>query len=146
MAYEQTSVAVPKSQDAIRKLIMSHGGFGIAFISDRDPHTSFSQEGLHAKVLIDSKPYAIKIMAVVKPVSEKLPTKQRLNRIEQEERRIWRVLYHHLKSVFEAADSGVMDFRELMLPYILVGEQTISEHILPVMDEAIANPSRMLKA
>ena len=65
---------------------------------------------------------------------------------EQEARRIWRVLYHHMKSIFEAADSGVMEFRELMLPYIMTNDgKTVAEHILPKLDAALAGrPDRLL--
>lgn len=119
MAYETTDVPVVKSQQKIREMIMKHGGFGIAFISDRDPEGKFpSSEGFHAKVIIDAKPYTVKVMAKVKKVRN----------LEQEERRIWRVLFHHMKSVFESADSGVMEFRELMLPYMVNQEgRTIAE-------------------
>lgn len=139
MAYEYTEVPVSKSQEQIRRLIMSHGGFGLAVVSERDPDGKFPpQEGFQAKVLIDKKPYTVKVMASLKLVSE--PKR------EQEERRIWRVLFHHLKSVFEAADSGVMEFRELMLPYIVTADgMTISEHILPRLDKALSErPERLL--
>jgi hypothetical protein len=65
-----------------------------------------------------------------------------------EERRIWRVIFYHLKSVFEASESGVMEFRELILPYIVTRDgHTVAEHILPKLAEAIAgNPSRLLPA
>lgn len=135
MAYETTEVPVIKSQLKIREMIMKHGGFGIAFISERDPQGKVhSSEGFHAKVLIDKRPYAVKVMAKVKPARD----------IEQEERRIWRVLFHHMKSVFESADSGVMEFRELMLPYMVNSTgQTIAEMILPRIDQSL-DASRIL--
>jgi hypothetical protein len=85
-------------------------------------------------------------MATVKIVSGRRTALQDKDRIEREERRIWRVIYYHLKSVFEAADSGVMEFRELMLPYIQIADgRTIAEAVLPQLENAIAgNPSRML--
>lgn len=130
MAYEQTQVAVPKSQDKIRQMLLRHRGGSVAFISDPP------LEGFQAIVKIDEKPYSIKIMATVNPKRD----------AEQECRRIWRVLYHHLKSIFEAADSGVMEFRELMLPYIMANDgRTVAEHILPKLDAALAgNPARLL--
>jgi hypothetical protein len=53
-----------------------------------------------------------------------------------------------MKNVFEAADSGVMEFRELMLPYIVTKSgMTISEQLLPNLAKAIeSNPSRLLGA
>jgi hypothetical protein len=72
--------------------------------------------------------------------------RQREARLEQEHRRIWRVLFYHLKSVFEAADSGVMEFRELMLPYIVTKSgMTVAECIVPQLAKNIElNPARML--
>jgi len=145
MAYENTEVPVARSQEAIRKLVMSHGGFGLAVVSDRDPALEFAEEGFSAKVLIDEKPYAVRIMAKLKKPGRRLTPRQVDAFTSREERRIWRVLYYHMKSVFEAADSGVMEFRELMLPYIVVGDRTVAEHILPRIDAAIANPTRLLE-
>ena len=63
-----------------------------------------------------------------------------------EQRRIWRVLYYHLKSIFESADSGVMEFRDLILSYIVIADgRTVAEHIVPNLARAVAgNPSRLL--
>ena len=132
MAYEGTQVAVPKSQDKIRQMLLRHKGGSVAFISDPP------MEGFQALVPIDGKSYSIKIMAKVRDKKD----------LEQECRRIWRVLYHHIKGIFEASDSGVMEFREMMLPYIMAHDgQTIAQHILPKLDGAIAgNPARMLPA
>jgi hypothetical protein len=146
MAYETTEVPVARSQEAIRKLIMTHQGFGIAFVSDGDPTgEELASEGFHAKVLIDGKPYAVRIMAKVKKAAKSMTERQREDFKAKEERRIWRVLYYHLKSVFEAADSGVMEFRELMLPYLVTSSgETIAERIIPQIDAAISHPSRLL--
>ena len=136
MAYEKTEVPILKSQEGIRKLVMAHKGFGVAIVSERDPAGKEpAQEGFQAKVMIDTSPYAIRIMAKLRNVRDR----------EQEERRVWRVLFYHLKSVFEASDSGVMEFRELMLPYIVMASgETIAERILPQLDAAISHPSRLL--
>jgi hypothetical protein len=54
----------------------------------------------------------------------------------------------HLKDIFEASNSGVMEFRELILPYIVTKDgKTVAQHILPKLDSAInGNPERMLPA
>jgi hypothetical protein len=145
MAYESTSVSVPKSQDAIRKLISRRsnpGGARIAVVSDPP------REGFSADVVIDGKTYHIRVMATRKVPPSHRTDKQRLTFLEQEERRIWRVIFHHLKSVFEAADSGVMEFRELMMPYIVMANgKTIAEAILPQLDAKLAGkPERLLSA
>jgi hypothetical protein len=157
MAYETTEVSVAKSQEGIRRLIMSRKGSRIAFISDPP------REGFQAVVLIQNSPYTIRIFGEMKEPPTSQPARygnrnlgynraikeSAQNKLrEAEERRIWRVLFYHLKSVFEAADSGVMEFRELMLPYIVTTSgKTIGEQILPVLDKAIeSNPARLLGA
>ncbi len=140
MAYDNTSVAVSKSQEGIRKLIMARKGSKIAFISDPP------KEGFQAEVMIDALPYAIRIFGTVEVDGSSRTQKQRESRLEQEHRRIWRVLFYHLKSVFEAADSGVMEFRELMLPYIVTKSGlTVAECIVPQLEKNIQlNPARLL--
>lgn len=155
MAYEGTEVSVSRSQEGIRKLIMARKGSKIAFISDPP------REGFQAVVMIDELPYTIRLMGEMReapaetsvryggknlgysrPVKDSVKAKFR----EAEERRIWRVLFYHLKSVFEAAESGVMEFRELMLPYIVTAQgKTIAECIIPQLSQAIEkNPARLL--
>lgn len=154
MAYEGTEVSVSRSQEGIRKLVMGRKGGKIAFIADPP------REGFQAEVLIDALPYQIRIFgecrqpATVKKRMYKgrcigeIEVTEREQRLflDGEERRIWRVLFYHLKSVFEAADSGVMEFRELMLPYIVTKSgKTVGEHIVPHLAQAInGNPERML--
>jgi hypothetical protein len=155
MAYDSTEVPVTRSQEGIRKLIMSRQGAKIAFISDPP------REGFQAEVQIDGLPYQVRIMGECRPapatkerhnyrrgvVGEKETTdKFRETWRQKEERRIWRVLYYHLKSVFEAADSGVMEFRELMLPYLITKSgQTVAEHLVPQLAAVIGgNAMRLL--
>lgn len=144
MAYESTEVSSQKSQEGIRRLIMGHKGSKIAFVSEPP------REGFHAVVLIDGIPYQIRIFGECKSLPDDKARRYKGLREKfavQEERRIWRVLYYHLKAVFEAADSGVMEFRELMLPYIVTSSGlTIAESIIPRLSEAIeSNPQRLLQ-
>jgi hypothetical protein len=133
MAYEATVVPVVKSQQKLRELLLRNKGGRVAFISDPPV------EGFQAVVPIDGKEYTIKIMATCKSKCSQQGT-------EQEERRVWRVLFHHMKGIFEASRSGVMEFREMMLPYIVTNDGlTVAEHILPKLDAALASrPERLL--
>lgn len=142
MAYEKTEVPVARSQEGIRKLIMSRKGGKVAFISEPP------REGFAAFVEIDAVPYQIRIFGTCRPNPVHRTVKQQESFRQAEERRIWRVLFFHLKSVFEAADSGVMEFRELMLPYIVTKSgRTIAEQIVPNLSKAVEmNPARMLTA
>jgi len=147
MAYETTEVAVSKSQDAIRKLIYTHKGTGVMMIS-RPP-----REGLEAFVEIEKQPYHIRIMATCKDVSHdrngwKRSDSARANAQQQEERRVWRVLYWHLKAMFEAADAGVIDVRNIIMPYVVLNDgRTLADHIIPRMGELMTmDTSRLLAA
>jgi hypothetical protein len=130
MGYEGTTVPLVKSQGQIRKMVFAHKGTAVGFFTE-PPF-----EGFSCQLTIDEKPYTIRISA-------KLNSKRQR---EMEEMRIWRVLYHHLKTIFEAADSGVMEIREMILPYVVTKSgKTIAEMILPQLEQAVeGNPARLL--
>jgi hypothetical protein len=134
-AYGTTSVPVERSQSAIRDLVMTRGGSGIAFI-EQPP-----MEGFHCLMPIEGVTYTVRIQA---QIPTQIPKEVRDQ--NQERRRIWRVLYFHIKSVFESSASGVLEFREMMLPYIVTANnQTVAERILPTLEKAIqTNPARLL--
>ena len=135
MAYDKTKVVVSKSQDAIRKLIYSHHGTGLMLIS-RPP-----QEGFEAMVTIEKNAYHLRIMATCKDQSKDRNgytrnAKGKANAVEQENCRVWRVLYWHLKAMFEAADSGVIDVRNVIMPYVVLKDgRTLAEHVIPRMPQ-----------
>lgn len=131
MVYETTEVPVARSQEAIKKMVMGNGGAGVSFICNPP------MEGFEALMPIDGVTYRIRIAATVPEGTQDVNSRLR---------QIWRVLYYHLKSVFEASRSGVMEFRELMLPYIVVKDgHTIGEHILPNLAKDVeSRPERLL--
>ena len=60
---------------------------------------------------------------------------------------MWRVLYWHLKALFEAADSGVIDIRNVILPYVVMKDgQTFADHVIPRMPQLMEmqNTERLL--
>lgn len=133
MAYEYTYVAPEKSQGQIRKLLEIHGAKNVSFASQNDP---IRMEGFRATVVLEQKPYGMKIVV---PVKDKKNVKLQ----DQEIRRIWRVLYHHMKAVFEAADSGVIDIRELLLPFLVTTDgQTVGRKLLRDIPKALEAPNR----
>ena len=133
MAYENTLVAVSKSQGAIRKLILRNAGTGVAFVSQPP------REGFEAQISLEGKTYHIRIMATCREMDTE-------KKIDQEERRVWRVLFYHMKGTYAAAESGVLEIRDLILPYIVVQDgKTISEHIAHKLEAAIkGDPSKLL--
>jgi len=141
MAYEDTEVAVAKSQDGIRKLIYAHKGTGLSLISHPP------REGFEALVEIEKTSYRLRIMATCKQKT-RYGSSLTANQKQQEERRVWRVLYWHLKAMFEAADSGVIDIRDVVMPYVVMHDgRTLSEHIVPRMPELMTmDASHLLTA
>src|SRR5262245_2603030 len=134
MAYEYTEVAPEKSQNQIRKLLSAHGAKDMQIASRFDP----PMEGFRSNMMIDGKPYAIKLVI---PLREK----KSLDKQEQEARRVWRVLYHHMKAIFEAADSGVIELRELLLPFFVTGDgRTVGEILLKDLQKKLDSPTREL--
>lgn len=136
MSYHETKVSISQSQQGIRELVYSHKGTGVSFMS-RPP-----KEGFEALVTMANQQYHIRVMAVCKPVSDY--TQQGKKRSpgamhdlhEQEVRRVWRVLYWHLKAMFEAADSGVIAVEDIIMPYVVTPDgRTIAEHLAPRMAE-----------
>jgi len=145
MAYESTEVAVYKSQGGIRKLIDAHRGTGLVLISQPP------REGFETMVSIENQAYRVRVMATCKDVKKDSrgwirSASSYANAKEQEVRRVWRVLFWHLKAMFEAADSGVIDIRDVIMPYVVMQDgRTLSEHIAPRMRElSIGDPSRLL--
>lgn len=134
--YDETRVPVSQTHEEIRRLLDKNGGTSVTFVSATLPERI---EGFGCAVVVDKTTYNIRIVA--KPKQMKNPDGQ-----AQELRRIWRVLFFHMKAVFEAANSGVLEFRELIMPYIVTKDgRTVGEHILPALDEAITgNPERLL--
>lgn len=135
MAYESTEVPVSRSQEAIRKLIYGHKGTGVMLLSHPP------REGFEAMVTIGDQPYHIRIMATSRVITKDrhgwlLSESGKEKAREQEERRVWRVLYWHLKAMFEASDSGVIDIRDVIMPYVVTRDgRTLSEHLTPRMAE-----------
>jgi len=79
MSYENTEVPVSRSQEGIRKLIMSRKGGKVAFISDPP------SEGFHAEVLIEGLPYQIRVMGQCRPAPESKPRMYRGRKLYEKE-------------------------------------------------------------
>lgn len=132
MAYEHTQVSVDKTQAATRKLMMAHGASNIMFASSLDPR----MEGFQATVILEDKAYGIRVAV---PMRDKKNEKLQ----DQENRRVWRVLYHHMKAIFEAADSGVIDIRELLLPFFVTKDgRTVGQRVLQDLPKMLEAPQR----
>lgn len=146
MSYNETKVPLAQSQESIRRLIYSHNGTGVSFMSHPP------REGFEALVTLGKEPYHIRVMATCNEIDElnsvgKRRSKDTLQNLrEQEVRRVWRVLFFHLKAMFDAVDSGVIAISDVIMPYIVLPDnRTISEHVVPRLKEISADASRLLR-
>jgi hypothetical protein len=126
MAYESTTVNVERSQAEIRKLLTTHGAGRFAFGEETD------QAGVRwAAVSFTHGGYAVRMRVPHKPVDERL-VRSRAQRartktaadfeaelVEQEAKRIWRVISWNLKARLVAVDEGVETFEEAFLAHLL---------------------------
>ena len=136
MSYNETKVPISQSQEGIRQLVYRHEGTGVSFMS-KPP-----KEGFEALVTMNKQAYHIRVMAICfAPAEVSLQGKKRSPNVMadlrvQEVRRVWRVLFWHLKAMFEAADSGVIAVEDIIMPYIVTPDgRTIAEHIAPRLAE-----------
>lgn len=146
MSYSETKVPASQSQEAIRRLIYAHKGTGVSFMSHPP------REGFEALVTLGDEPYHIRVMATCTEIEPLNSRGQRRSKDvieqlrEQEVRRVWRVLFFHLKAMFDAVDSGVIAISDVILPYIVTPDgRTLSEHIIPHLKEIQADTSRLLR-
>jgi hypothetical protein len=126
MAYESTTVPVEKSQAEIRKLLTTHNAGRFAFGEETD-----SAGVRWAAVSFSHGGYSVRMRVPHKPVDElALRSKARRARtqtyadfeavaIEQEAKRIWRVISWNLKARLVAVEEGVETFEEAFLAHLL---------------------------
>jgi len=130
MAYEHSSVAPEKSQGKIKKMLIIHGASNVTIATSVDPPL----EGFQAQMLIDNRIYLMRIVVPVGAVGNE-------KKQDQELRRVWRVLYHHMKAMFEASDSGVIELKELILPFLVLKDgRTLGKKILEDLPKALEAP------
>jgi hypothetical protein len=126
MAYETTTVPVERSQAEIRKLLTDHGARQFAFGEETD-----SAGVRWAAVSFAHGGYAVRMRVPHKPLDEQsLRSKARRAHtrtyedlqavaIEQEAKRIWRVMAWNLKARLVAVEEGVETFEEAFLAHLL---------------------------
>jgi hypothetical protein len=132
MAYEQTSVPVEKSQGEIRKLLTRYGAQRFTFsegVNDLDGRQWLAVDFVHAAEF--DRPHLVRIAVPLKE-PDKAALKSRASRynsrplaalieeaLEQEKRRIWRVVFYSLKSRMESVAEKLETFEQAFLPHLV---------------------------
>lgn len=126
MAYENTSVAVSKSQEDIRRLLQRHGAsqftFGEGTVDGRVlVAVEFMIERMRVRVRVPLKPQAESVLASkARRARSKTLGEIRAEANEQEARRIWRVIHWALKARLEAVEEEVETLEQAFLPHIVL--------------------------
>jgi hypothetical protein len=144
-AYATTAVAVAKTQEDIRKLLVKHGARGMQLTEIFEPPSL----NLRFQALIgpDDGP------AVLAMVSMEIPTGEEQARNEREKeqlrRQAARALFYYLKSQLEAVDFGLVKFEEAFLAHFEITNRTgelttVGAAVLPEFLAASAQSVPML--
>ncbi len=124
--YGSTTVPVERSQGQIRELLASHGarefGFGEAIDDDGRPWAAvtFTHGQVRVRLRVPLKlPEPGEIRRKVQRARTRTEDEIRFDVMEQEAKRIWRVMAHNLKARMVSVDEGVETFEEAFLAHIV---------------------------
>lgn len=148
-AYETTTVPVEKSQGEIRKLLGLHGATRFAFGEETDDAgvrwaaVTFGHAGLVVRIRVPHKPVDEKaIRSKVQRARTKTYEQFEGEAIEQEAKRIWRVMSWNLKARLVAVEEGVETFAEAFLAHLVNPEsgQTVYEELADTGTVSLGRP------
>lgn len=129
-AYASTTVSVEKSQGEVRKLLTDYGAGRFAFGEETDSAgvrwaaIQFAHAGRAVRMRVPHKPIDDRaLLAKAKRARTQTLADFQAVAIEQEAKRIWRVIAWNLKARLVAVEEGVETFEEAFLAH-LVNEQT----------------------
>ncbi len=125
MAYSTTEVAVERSQGEVRKLLYTHGATNFSFSEGFSAGAHWaSVEFVHNDHLVRVRvPLKVLDLKKVKAKADRSRTKTSSQiaheMVEQEARRIWRVLVHGLKARLVSVEEGVETFEQAFLSHLV---------------------------
>lgn len=134
-AYASTEVAVEKSQGEIRRLLTSHGASSFSFAEGTHDGViwaavEFVSGDTRVRVQVPLKePSAATINSKLSRTRTRTKAQIVSDLVEQEGRRIWRVLVHGLKARMISVTEGVETFEQAFLAHLVdpVTNQTLWE-------------------
>ena len=130
--FEDTSVAVVRSQEQIRKLLRDAGAQGVQFTEEwGDPPTfqvrfTWPLEG-------NGRNQAVRLMC--SPLPEQVGRVRKT--ADQRERQAWRGLAHYLEGTIKAATFGLIRFEDIFLSFMELEPmgRTLGEVVIPQIAE-----------
>jgi hypothetical protein len=132
MAYAGTTVPVERSQAQLRKLLQHHGAssfeFGEGALNGQlTAAVGFAIHGLHVRMRVPLKAPGEQAVRAAAARSKRGADEARATLVEQESKRIWRVLAWNVKARLESVEEGVETLEEAFLAHVL--DETSGETI-----------------
>ena len=145
MAYENTNVIVEKSQGELRTLLQKFGATEFQFGEGQDGNdrwagVTFTHDNQMVMVQVRLKGPNETATKALEAKARRAHTRTRDEIFgewwQQEERRIWRVLYWSLKSRMIAVEEHVETFEQAFLAHLVnpATGQTLWQHIAPAVE------------
>jgi hypothetical protein len=142
MAYETTTVTVSRSQEQVRAVLRQAGADRIMFGEvltgpDKSAGVEFVHLGLFVRVVCPLKPPDPDVVAAK---ARRAQTRSRDqiadDLLEQEAKRVWRVLHWGIKARMESVAEGLETFEQAFLPHLVdpSTNRTIWESVRPAIE------------
>jgi hypothetical protein len=122
-----TNVSVKSSMAEIEALMERFGAK--TFIRHVDPETGRTAFGFEVR----GHPFRVEVpkpdpKKIRKESRRYIPESRMDKKVEQERRRLWRVVVHQIKAMLVAVDEGMLTFEQAMMNYhVLPGGKTVQE-------------------
>lgn len=136
--FEDTSVAVSRSQEQIRKLLRDAGAQGVQFSEEwAGERPAFYVRFLWQLAAPDAE--AQGVVQAVRLRVEALPEEHLgvWKTAEQRERQAWRGIAHYLEGTIKAATFGLIRFEDIFLSFMELEPmgQTLGEAVIPQIEK-----------
>jgi len=142
-AYAGTLVSVDKSMGEVTSLLRRRSVTGLQWTEEGLRATLRFRWTSAAGVMLCAR-FGLEVTPPRAPRGRRLTSKQIDDFLEKERRRLFRVLVHFLKNLFEAVDGGLLTLEQALLPYLEDGAgQTIGELLGPRLALLAARPLAM---
>lgn len=127
---KDTGVPVERSRSEIERVLTKYGCDTFAF--GWTPVSAMIQFGYKGRQV---------------KLDVKVPTDKTSKRQQQIARQRWRVLLLLIKAQLEAVETGIMDFEESFLPWMLLeGGETVAQRMIPQLPPPAKEPLKLREA
>jgi hypothetical protein len=142
MSYAQgTEVPIERSKGEIEHILAKYGADGFGYMIERTRAVIAFRAGNRNIRFILPLPKAVDVAQT--PTGRKRKTRVIDDALLQETRRRWRALSLSIKAKLETVSSGIAEFEEEFMPYIVMpGGKTVAEQLRPQIEEVYTSGKR----